>query len=133
MRTRLVGRGHYLCADYTKNGTQQSKPPKQLRSHLRMWGVSSCSDAVVISEDKKIVAVFRLDKDLNKQRKRCYWAAGTWVDKAFRGLGLATKMWTFAIKKLKPKTFMVHTASPGGRALIESLKNKFKNVDFRYY
>ena len=74
---------------------------------------------VVLAKDRDaIVGWFRLDLDHSGTLKAC----GTWVDKGYRGRGLAKGMWQKAIVYLKPVQIRVDAVSEEGYQLICSLR-----------
>lgn len=74
---------------------------------------------VVLAKDRDVVVGwFRLNLDEAGTLKAC----GTWVDKGYRGKGIAKGMWQKAIAYLKPVQIRVDAVSDEGYQLICSLR-----------
>jgi GNAT superfamily N-acetyltransferase len=89
------------------------------------------SRSIIARQGKILVGFFRFEFYTNCGG--ALHAYGTWIDPAFRGTGLATKLWLQAIKKFKPERISVTTTSVGGAALVNSMKTKFPKIYFNHY
>lgn len=58
------------------------------------------------------------------------WAAGTWVEKDYRGAGIARELWDRVIDRYEPDYVIVQTASEGGRRLVGGLVGDYPAITF---
>jgi predicted GNAT family acetyltransferase len=81
------------------------------------------ASAVVAYQAGKIVGLFRYT--LYKKRLTAY---GTCVHPKLRKRGVATRLWTLALRKTAPKSVRVFTASREGVRLVTSLSKLFNRI-----
>lgn len=74
------------------------------------------TNAVVAYRAGKMVGMFRY-----VMKRRGLVARGTCVHPAFRGKGIATRLWTLALGRTKPSSVTVWTGSFAGHSLAKSI------------
>lgn len=83
--------------------------------------------AIMAFEGKAPVGIFQYN--IEKFRgQNILIADGTAVVENKRKHGIATELWTRAIKREKPSQVQVCVTSPGGTSLVRSVKKKFSKI-----
>ncbi len=118
MRIQLVGHRHRASCGGVL--------PKKAKRVWRRWGLTPSDGAVIAKDKDRLVGFLRFGKMWNGGLR----ALGTWVAPAYRGRGIADRLWGTAIRRLKIKRVRVYTASVGGRELVKSLRKKHRSVRF---
>lgn len=85
------------------------------------------NSGVIALVNSKIIGAFGFSF---YRRSAMLSAGGTWVSKKYRRKGIGSKLWTFAIKKMKPKKIDVMVASNQGMTLVNSMKEDFPKIKF---
>lgn len=104
------------------------KHTRRIRRLLYAWGVNEPSRkqrAIVATRYGKLVGFVRYDPDYHT-----VWMAGTWVARAERRNGLATKLWERMLRKHKNKGIAVTVSSPKGAAFVKKLQKLYPTVEF---
>ncbi len=125
---RAVKPSHYAMHGSTK------KFPKSAYSFWKqIEGCSGITNGVVVCLDGKLIGFFRFrvhnPTNTNNTHLR---GLGTWVDKAYRCLGLGYLMWSFALRRHHVSNVYVSTISRSGTRLVKSLKADFPKIDFTH-
>lgn len=130
LRVRFVGPKHYILAS---GGPREHAPapirlPFGARSLWTDWGLGECNGAVVVTTQNEIVGFFRFNWDAEE----CHiQACGTWVSLTHRGTGLARRMWRRVLRAFPIATIRAVGVSPGGKALIRSLRAEFPHLKWK--
>lgn len=120
----------YIRDNHPINIIDGNKIDKRIEFWLNKWSLSN-SEYVCLAFDKgKVIGFMRFDQ--SKTGKYLY-ACGTWVSNAFRGKGIAKKMWRKVIKFAGPKTIEVCVTTPGGLRLVKSIRDEFASIRVKCY
>lgn len=124
LRYVIVNRKHPICT---------SNYPTDIDRHMlrfmRRYDLTNCDGAVLAFHKKKLVGFFRY---YHRKHGRWLYAGGTYVLSAYRGQGVAKKLWVRALKHAQPKSVDVGVVSRGGRKLVTALRKKFGRKIFWY-
>lgn len=94
----------------------------------QIFGLRSINDNntlfAVVNNKSVGMFVFSLDKP------DMLWSKGTAVDPKYHKLGIATKLWKYAINKHKPKIISVSIVTEEGKRFINKLKEGYPNIDW---
>ncbi len=63
-------------------------------------------------------------------QEKVLWAAGTWVEPEYRGLGISHEMWGRLMTRYDPTYVKIRTITLGGRILSAALVRWFPEVSF---
>jgi GNAT superfamily N-acetyltransferase len=119
----------YKVVDYDHKICQERCPDDVSHYMKKFWQsreLADCDGAVVVTKGGEIIAFFRY-----YNQGDWLYGAGTYVLGPYRSQGVAKKLWHHAIKSNKPRYIDVTATSAGAIKLLNSLKEKHK--DIRWY
>ncbi len=89
--------------------------------------------ALVAYDDGEIIAWTRYEittEEIDGEDVRVLWAAGTWVEPEYRGLGISHLLWGRLMQQWEPDRVNIRTITLGGRILSAALVRWFPDVTF---
>jgi len=119
----------YSVVDWTHRICQETCPDDVSHYMKKFWAsreLGQCDGAVVATKGDEIIGWFRYYNGNSS-----LYGAGTYVLGPYRSQGVAKKLWHHAIKANKPSYIDVTATSAGAIRLLNSLKEKHK--DIRWY
>lgn len=123
MKTKFVGRKHYVChLGSPKRFSRNAQHFLYTENHL-----DPCDAAVVATDAGKLVGFLRFGRD-----RKLIWALGTWVDPKYRGQGIGKWLWSLLIKKYPRAKVDVTTMTARGSQLIEGIKDRHPDLDLEW-
>lgn len=117
---QIVNRKHAIC---------NAKCPDTIDRRIHKWWKSmklySTNYAILAFDGDTLIGFLRFVKRKHKKEGRLLLADGTYVLAAYRNQKIAKKLWTKAIRFVKPDYIEVTTVSRGGARLIASMVQKY--------
>lgn len=120
---RLVGKRHKIMREESFAKAKLARGAKAwFREHV---GGGDCNVGVVAHANGEIVAFVRASAEEGD-----LYLGGTWVAPAFRGQGLAARLWRKLLTSQGKKRILVTVISDGGKALAEKMQAEFPALRF---